>query len=120
MRMTPNTMNMMLNGRQRRRQRRRKDNRGANKTASSSSSSSSSPLSSSFDDDDDEISKNLTATLDKLLVPFLALRRGSRFAHQEFVMAATEAYDEAISLGKLKTETYVLGLNSNISSKDCR
>ncbi|CAL6288593.1 unnamed protein product [Bathycoccus prasinos] len=120
MRMTPNTMNMMLNGRQRRRQRRRKDNRGANKTASSSSSSSSSPLSSSFDDDDDEISKNLTATLDKLLVPFLALRRGSRFAHQEFVMAATEAYDEAISLGKLKTETYVLGLNSNISSKSSK
>ena len=120
MRMTPNTMNMMLNGRQRRRQRRRKDNRGANKTASSSSSSSSSPLSSSFDDDDDEISKNLTATLDKLLVPFLALRRGSRFAHQEFGMAATEAYDEAISLGKLKTETYVLGLNSNISSKSSK
>ncbi|CAL6285278.1 unnamed protein product [Bathycoccus prasinos] len=120
MRMTPNTMNMMLNGRQRRRQRRRKDNRGAKKTASSSSSSSSSPLSSSFDDDDDEISKNLTATLDKLLVPFLALRRGSRFAHQEFVMAATEAYDEAISLGKLKTETYVLGLNSNISSKSSK
>ena len=120
MRMTPNTMNMMLNGRQRRRQRRRKDNRGANKTASSSSSSSSSPLSSSFDDDDDEISKNLTATLDKLLVPFLALRRGSRFAHQEFVMAATEAYDEAISLGKLKTETYVLGLNSNISSRNSK
>ncbi|CAL6287710.1 unnamed protein product [Bathycoccus prasinos] len=120
MRMTPNTMNMMLNGRQRRRQRRRKDNRGANKTASSSSSSSSSPLSSSFDDDDDEISKNLTATLDKLLVPFLALRRGSRFAHQEFVIAATEAYDEAISLGKLKTETYVLGLNSNISSKSSK
>ena len=121
--MTPNTMNiMMLNGRQRRRrQRKRKDNRGgANKIASSSSSSSSSPLSSSFDDDDEEISKNLTATLDELLVPFLALRRGSRFAHQEFVMAATEAYDEAISLGKLKTETYVLGLNSNISSKSSK
>ena len=121
--MTPNAMNvMMLNGRQRRRrQRKRKDNReGANKTASSSSSSSSSPLSSSFDDDDEEISKNLTATLDELLVPFLALRRGSRFAHQEFVMAATEAYDEAISLGKLKTETYVLGLNSNISSKSSK
>ena len=116
--MTPNTMNiMMLNGRQRK----RKDNRGgANKIASSSSSSSSSPLSSSFDDDDEEISKNLTATLDELLVPFLALRRGSRFAHQEFVMAATEAYDEAISLGKLKTETYVLGLNSNISSKSSK
>ena len=119
-RMKPNTMNVMLNGRQRRRQKKRKDNRGA-KTARSSSSSSSSPLSSSFDDDDDdEISKNLTATLDKLLVPFLALRRGSRFAHQEFVMAATEAYDEAISLGKLKTETYVLGLNSNISSKSSK
>ena len=122
MRTTQNTMNgMMLNGRrQRRRQRKRKDNRGANKTACSSSSSSSSPLSSSFDDDDEEISKNLTATLDELLVPFLALRRGSRFAHQEFVMAATEAYDEAISLGKLKTETYVLGLNSNISSKSSK
>ena len=122
MRTTRNTMHVMLNGRQRRRQRKRKDNRGANKTArsSSSSSSSSSPLSSSFDDDDDEISKNLTVTLDKLLVPFLALRRGSRFAHQEFVMAATEAYDEAISLGKLKTETYVLGLNSNISSKSSK
>ena len=119
MMMTPNAMNLMLNGQRRRRQRRRKDNRGA-KTACSSSSSSSSPLSSSFDDDDDEISKNLTATLDKLLVPFLALRRGSRFAHQEFVMAATEAYDEAISLGKLKTETYVLGLNSNISSKSSK
>ena len=122
MRTTRNTMHVMLNGRQRRRQRKRKDNRGANKTArsSSSSSSSSSPLSSSFDDDDDEISKNLTVTLDKLLVPFLALRRGSRFAHQEFVMAATEAYDEAISLGKLKTETYVLGLNSNISSESSK
>ena len=35
-------------------------------------------------------------------------------------MAATEAYDEAISLGKLKTETYVLGLNSNISNRSSK
>ena len=80
------------------------------------------------DDDNDEdaldsvdssSSKNLARRLDSLLVPFLALRRGSRFAHQEFVMAATEAYDDAISLAKLKTETYLLGL-SNGSNTEAR
>ena len=72
-----------------------------------------------LDSVDSSSSKNLARRLDSLLVPFLALRRGSRFAHQEFVMAATEAYDDAISLAKLKTETYLLGL-SNGSNTEAR
>ncbi len=83
--------------------------RRALSSSSSDGSGSSNNNSSSRGTDDDDTTSRI---LDSLLVPFLALRRGSRFAHQEFVMAATEAYDNAISLAKLKTEACLLGLSN--------
>ena len=83
--------------------------RASSSSSSSDGSGSSNNNSSSRGTDDDDTTSRI---LDSLLVPFLALRRGSRFAHQEFVMAATEAYDNAISLAKLKTEACLLGLSN--------
>jgi hypothetical protein len=63
---------------------------------------------------------NLTIeeTMDSLLVPFLALRRGSRFAHQEFVEQCTKAYDRAYSLQQIKTETYLIGLSTTATTEN--
>jgi hypothetical protein len=47
-----------------------------------------------------------------LHVTFLALRRGSRFAAQEFAIVATEAYERGVTIPSLRMDISLLGLST--------
>ena len=69
---------------------------------------------SSSDDDAPPPSGEDTAELlSRLHVNFLALRRGSRFAAQEFALVATEAYERGVSLTSLRMDIALLGLSTS-------
>ena len=72
------------------------------------------PRASSSDDDAPPPSGEDTAELlSRLHVNFLALRRGSRFAAQEFALVATEAYERGVSLTSLRMDIALLGLSTS-------
>ena len=48
----------------------------------------------------------------RLHVTFLALRRGSRFAAQEFAIVATEAYERGVTIPSLRMDISLLGLST--------
>ncbi len=50
--------------------------------------------------------------LRRLHVAFLATRRGSRFAAQEFALVATDAYERGVSIPTLRMDISLLGLST--------
>ena len=57
-------------------------------------------------------SSNTEDILRRLHITFLATRRGSRFAAQEFAMVATEAYERGVSIPTLRMDISLLGLST--------
>jgi hypothetical protein len=65
--------------------------------------------------DDDASLADGSASADllrRLHVNFLALRRGSRFAAQEFSIVATEAYERGVTMPSLRMDISLLGLST--------
>ena len=63
-------------------------------------------------DDDASVADGSADLLSRLHVNFLALRRGSRFAAQEFAIVATEAYERGVTMPSLRMDISLLGLST--------
>jgi hypothetical protein len=66
---------------------------------------------SGFDADSPDASHD-ASLLSRLHVNFLALRRGSRFAAQEFALVALEAYERGVTVPSLRMDVSLLGLST--------
>ena len=65
-----------------------------------------------FDGAGDDAAPAEDDLLARLHVTFLALRRGSRFAAQEFAIVATEAYERGVTIPSLRMDISLLGLST--------
>ena len=65
-----------------------------------------------FDGSGDDVAPVEDDLLARLHVTFLALRRGSRFAAQEFAIVATEAYERGVTIPSLRMDISLLGLST--------
>ena len=66
---------------------------------------------------DDDVASTSAASDEELIrrlhVAFLAVRRGSRFAAQEFALVATDAYEHGLSVASLRMDVALLGLSTS-------
>ena len=85
--------------------------RAPGRTRGSSPRAAPAPLA-AFDGAGDDAAPAEDDLLARLHVTFLALRRGSRFAAQEFAIVATEAYERGVTIPSLRMDISLLGLST--------
>ena len=85
--------------------------RAHGRTRGSSPRAAPAPLA-AFDGAGDDAAPAEDDLLARLHVTFLALRRGSRFAAQEFAIVATEAYERGVTIPSLRMDISLLGLST--------
>jgi len=85
--------------------------RAPGRTRGSSPRAAPAPLP-AFDGAGDDAAPAEDDLLARLHVTFLALRRGSRFAAQEFAIVAAEAYERGVTIPSLRMDISLLGLST--------